>query len=248
MPQNIPSAVEIAQEFARANIGDFHQKRIESLDSLKLKNILKRKNPYLFRAKNMLTAQELVNNFLDAHLSSQEETLFGDFLEKMIIHLNGAIYGGIKSSATGIDLEFDKDTIRYMVSIKSGPNWGNSSQIAKMKDNFRNAARILRTGDSNINFRAINGCCYGRDNKPDKGDYLKLCGQRFWEFATGDATIYKDVIEPLGHEARSHNEAFNSQRARISNQFTAGFIADFCHADGTINWPLLIEFNSAAHP
>ncbi|MHB8174419.1 MAG: PmeII family type II restriction endonuclease, partial [Nitrospirota bacterium] len=21
----------------------------------------------------------------------------------------------------------------------------------------------------------MNGCCYGRDNKPDKGDYFKYC-------------------------------------------------------------------------
>jgi len=32
------------------------------------------------------------------------------------------------------------------------------------------------------NIVAVNGCCYGRDNRPDKGDYLKYCGQRFWEF------------------------------------------------------------------
>ena len=240
------SIIELAQNYVHENIGVFHKKRIERLKSLKLRAILKRKNPYLFRAKNILTAQELVNNFLDAHLSSQEETLFGDFLEGLALYLNGAVYGGKKSAAEGVDLEFDKDAIRYIVSIKSGPNWGNSSQIKKMRDNFVRARRIAQTSHSGINLRAVNGCCYGQDDRPDKGDYMKLCGQRFWEFATGDKVIYKDVIEPLGYEAKAHNDEFNRQRGNISNQFTSVFIKQFCGADGGIDWPRLIEFNSAA--
>ena len=54
------------------------------------------------------------------------------------------------SSAEGIDLEFDRDGIRWLVSIKSGPNWGNSSQINKMRDNFKKATRIARTGKSKL--------------------------------------------------------------------------------------------------
>ena len=109
--------------------------RLKNLQKLKLNQILKRKNPYLFKAKNILTAQDLVKGLLDAHLSSQEETIFGDFLEGLAIFINGKVYEGKKSSAEGVDLEFNKDGKRYIVSIKSGPNWGNSSQINKMKDN-----------------------------------------------------------------------------------------------------------------
>ena len=57
------------------NIPAFHHRRLESLGGLKLKNVLKRKNPYLFKAKNVNTAGELVKGILDAHLSSQEETM-----------------------------------------------------------------------------------------------------------------------------------------------------------------------------
>ncbi len=56
------------KEFVEENIGEFHKKRIERLGQLKLYNILKRKNPYLFRAKDILTAQELVESILDAYL------------------------------------------------------------------------------------------------------------------------------------------------------------------------------------
>lgn len=43
--------------------------------------MLKRKNPYLFKAKYVLTAEQIVKNIVDAHISSNEETIFGDWLE-----------------------------------------------------------------------------------------------------------------------------------------------------------------------
>jgi hypothetical protein len=66
--------------YVEKNISTFHTKRLQNLEELKLSTILKRKNPYLFKAKNVLTAQDLVKILLDAHLSSQEETIFGEFL------------------------------------------------------------------------------------------------------------------------------------------------------------------------
>ena len=100
-----------------------------SLSGLRLREVLKRKNPYLFKAKNLVTAAELVSGMLTACLSSQEETIFGAFLEGLAIFICARAYAGRKSAAEGIDLEFEKDAILYIVSLKSGPNWGNSSQI-----------------------------------------------------------------------------------------------------------------------
>lgn len=41
---------------------------------------------------------------------------------------------GRKAGIDGIDLDFDKYGQRYLVAIKSGPNWGNDSQIKKLID------------------------------------------------------------------------------------------------------------------
>ena len=186
-------------DYVEANIQTFHRRRLDKLQDLKLMNVVKRKNPYLFKAKNINAASEFVRTILDAFLSSQEEGIFGDFLEELAIFICGQVYDGRKSSAVGIDLEFEKDNIRYIISIKSGPNWGNSSQIAKMLDNFRQAKRILSTSTSSTNVVAVNGCCYGKDRRPNKGDYFKFCGQEFWRFISGDGDLYTDIIEPLGH-------------------------------------------------
>jgi len=231
------------KDFVERNIGDFHKKRIIKLEKLRLKNVLKRKNPYLFKAKNVLTSQELVATILDAYLSSQEETIFGDFLEKLAIYVNSIIYGGWKSSAEGIDLEYDKDNIRYIVSIKSGPNWGNSSQIKRLRNNFKKAKKTLRTSNSKLHAIAINGCCYGEDPKADKGDYFKLCGQNFWKEITGEEDFYIKIIEPLGHSAKEKNDEFNKSYARMINKFTYEFSLLFCN-DGMIDWAKLLKFNS----
>lgn len=231
-------------EYVEKNIGDFHDKRLQKLSSLKLKSILKRKNPYLFKAKNILTAQDLVEKILDAYLSSQEETIFGEFLEKLAIFINSKIYNGQKSAAEGIDLEFKNADKKYIVSIKSGPHWGNSRQIAKMKDDFRKAKKILRSNNRDINVVAVNGCCYGKDKKPDKGEYFKYCGQRFWSFVSGDENLYTDIIEPLGCDAKRKNDNFMQAYSQLLNKFTLEFGKQFCD-DGKINWNRLVEYNSA---
>lgn len=230
--------------FIEPNITKFHKKRLENLLKLELKDILKRKNPYLFKAKNITTAQDLVKSLLDAHLSSQEEGIFGGFLEALAIFICSKFYGGKKSSAEGIDLEFEKGNNKYIVTVKSGPNWGNSQQIGRMEDNFRKAKKILGTNAEKINIMAVNGCCYGRDENFNKGDYLKLCGQRFWEFISGDENLYIEIIEPLGYEAKKKNEGFLTEYAKVINKFTREFAEIYCDKDGDILWDKLVKFNS----
>ncbi len=230
-------------QFVEANIGKFHQKRLQSLMKLRLKEILRRKNPYLFKAKYILIPHDLVKVLLDAYLSSQEESLFGEFLEQLAIFVCKKVYGGEKSSTEGIDLEFTRDGIKYFVTIKSGPNWGNSGQITKMVEQFKKAQKIYRTNNPGAVSFCVNGCCYGKELSPDKGDYFKYAGQEFWEFISGNPNLYIDIIEPLGHQAKERNEEFDQEYARIITNFTRQFTDEFCEG-GRIDWVRLLRFNS----
>lgn len=230
-------------EYVEKHISIFHQRRLDYVQNkINLFKILKQKNPYLFKAKNVLTAQDLVKGFLDAFLQSQEETLFGDFIEGLAIFVCDRVYGAKKSELTGIDLEFEKDETIYLVEIKAGWNWGNSSQIRQLKINFEKAKRTLRakTGKAVI---AVNGCCFGKDNKPNKDGYLKLCGQRFWELISGNKKLYIDIVEPIGYEAKQKNEKFTENYAQIVNTLTLEFSQKFCD-NGKINWAKLVKYNS----
>ncbi|MCS7061015.1 MAG: PmeII family type II restriction endonuclease [Anaerolineae bacterium] len=236
---------EEVSEYVENHIGSFHTRRLAKLANLRLKAVLKRKNPYLFRAKD-LTPEGLVQQLLEAHLSSQEETLFGEFLEGLAIFVCSRTVGGRKSAVPGIDIEFEREGILYLVAVKSGPNWANSRQLEKLRDDFKRAKRIHRTNNPHSQVVAINGCCYGRDEQPDKGDYYKYCGQQFWTFITGQDDFYLKIIEPLGYRAKEKNQQFLEAFARVRDQFVEELLRDFCNGY-RINWARLVQYNSAAN-
>lgn len=169
--------------------------------------------------------------------------MFGAFLEQLAIFVCERVYSGRKSATTGIDLEFERDGSLYLVSIKSGPSWGNKSQIEKMRDYFKKARQTLATNARKRTVVCVNGCCYGRgDRKYD--DYTKLCGQSFWSLVSGDDDLYVKIIKPLGHQARERNDTFQKQYAAVANRFTAEFSKRFCLPSGDIDWNTLVQFNS----
>ncbi len=229
--------------FVNKNIVNFHENKLKSLRSINLKKILKSKNPYLFKAKNISVATYLIREILDAYLSSSEEKLFGDFLEELAIFISGKACGGRKSAATGVDLEFLNEGTHHLVSIKSGPNWGNSSQHKKQEQDFQTAVKVLKQSNRKLDVQPVLGICYGRVRTSFVRGYLKVVGQNFWYLISGNENLYTDIIEPLGYRAKQHNEKFKKQKSRLINIFTKNFLEEFCK-DGVIDWVKLVEFNS----
>lgn len=234
-----PINLDEVRQFVDENIGSFHTNKLEAIKKLKLSKLMKRKNPYLFKAKSVTTAEGFVRKLLDAYLSSQEETMFGNFLEKLAIFVNEKAFNGRKTPAEGLDLDFERDGQRYLVSVKSGPNWGNSSQIKKMKDYFGQARRIL--GQAIV---CVNGCCYGKSVNENKGDYVKKCGQSFWEFISGRPEFYREIIEPIGYKAKERNDEFIEEYGMVINRFSKEFMDKFCAENGSIEWEKIVKFNS----
>jgi len=230
-------------KFANDNIVVFHNARLERLKAIKLHEVLRKKNPYLFKAKNINTASELVEGILNAFISSSEEKMFGDFLEKLAIHVCEKVYNGSSSSATGIDLEFERNGTRFIVAIKSGTNWGNSSQYTALKNDFLKAKKVLSQKGKFKNIQPVLGMCYGRLKTSDTGLYIKIAGQNFWFFISGNKELYTDIIKPIGYKAKQHNERYEKERARVYNKFTQEFLNEFCK-DGVIDWEALVRFNS----
>jgi hypothetical protein len=236
-------------QYVEKNIGEFHQKRLDIVNGIKLKEVLKSKNPYLFKAKNVSSANEIVEGILAAYLSSSEEGIFGNWLERLAIFINDSVYKGRKAGIEGLDLDFDKGGHRYLISIKSGPNWGNDSQIKKMIDQFDSARKRLSTSGGTGSIICVNGCCYGKSREQSeyksKGNYYKKCGKRFWELISGEPDLYLKIIEPLGHEAAEKNNEFKTSYGSLVNRLTKEFLNDFCRADGSIDWEKLLIFNSS---
>jgi len=231
-------------QYVNANIEYFHQRRIVSLEQLTLNRLLK-KNPYLFKAKHITTAGELTQSLLEAFLSSSEEKHFGDFLEGLAVFIAGKTCGGHKSTAQGVDLEFINKGTHYVVSIKSGPNWGNSSQHKRLAQDLRNAVIRIKQSRTAPGVQPVLGICYGKTRTNYiKAGYLKVVGQNFWCLISDNQNLYTDIIEPIGFQAKEHNESFSLERSKVINRFTRQFIEEFCDSSGAIDWIKLVEFNS----
>lgn len=238
-----PLCLDEVNAYVNENIVDFHQRRIVLLKTLKLNNLLK-KNPYLFKAQNITTAGDLIVGLLDARLSSSEEKLFGDFLEDLAIFIASKTCNGHKSTAPGADLEFENKGIYYIVSIKSGPNWGNSSQQSKLAEDLRKAVTRVKQSRHGANVQPVLGICYGKTRTSYLRGYLKVVGQNFWYLVSENENLYTDIIEPIGYRAKEHNDAFYEEKARVVNRFTREFIDKFCDDTVAIDWVKLVEFNS----
>jgi len=231
------------REYVNENIVDFHERRIKSLEELNLSKLLT-KNPYLFKAKNIMTAGELIDSLMDAFLSSSEEKHFGDFLEGLAVFIAQKTCNGHKSAAQGVDLEFHNKGIHYIISIKSGTKWGNSSQHSKLEQDLKHAVKRIKQSKRGANVQPVLGICYGKTRTSYVRGYIKVVGQNFWYLISENMELYTDIIEPIGYKAKEHNEVFLREKSRVVNRFTKAFIDKFCDPSGTINWRLLVNFNS----
>lgn len=234
--------------YVHNNIDTFHKNRIDKIKSLKLNDVLKNKNPYLFRAKNLTLAADLMTAVLDARLSSSEEGAFGGFLEDLAIYVAEVTGGGVKSAAQGIDIEATRARVRYLIAVKSGKNWGNADQHRKLKDNFKTALKVIHQSRRAGALQPTLGICYGNFKTVNTGEYLHIGGQSFWHLISGDRELYVDLIEPLGLEGEKHNQLFNDEKDATYNRLIREFTVGYCNKSGKIDWPKLVKFVSGNLP
>ena len=201
--------------------------------------LVARKNPFLFCVKAPESASRLAESLIDAFISSSEETKFGDIIEDIAIAICQTAKGGSKSSATGIDLEYGSGRGRTIAQIKSGTNWGNSSQHKKLESDFKVASRVLRQGSSIKNVRAVEGICYGPSKTIDKGSYYRIVGRDFWKDISG----WEDAGTAVLHVIRKHagnglKGAREKARLRMVNYLE---LAGISEPNGNIHWDRMLD-------
>ena len=234
-------------KYVEDHIGEFHANRIAKLQTMNLKEMLSSKNPYMYKAKNLVAPGQLVESLAAATMSSAEESIFGNWLETVAIFVAKKVYNGYKSSAKGVDLEFDKDGVHYFVSIKSGPRWSNTTSMEQQKKNFVTAVNTFNTSRSMpAPTMCIEGCCYGNDNKGYKDStHIKCCGEKFWSLISGEPTLFVDIVEPLGYKAKQKNDEYYEEYIAMVAKFTRQFVLEYCNEDGRINWEKIVRLNAA---
>lgn len=234
---------EVVEAIAKA-LETFYGSLIEKIDGLDIVKIMKRKNPYLYRAKAMENASEIVENVLSAFVSSSEETIFGNcFFEPLAI----AASGGNKALAEGIDIMVEHKDINtiYAVAVKSGPSVFNADSKKRQEQNFTAASRLAQ--QAKARYMAYIGYAYGKKKESGRGKpkmYQEIAGKQFWAELTGDEDFYLKIIKFMGELPEQYVSAFKESYNKASNRLVREFSNQFCTEDGSIDWEKLVEFNS----
>jgi len=221
---------------------NFYTSLISKIDSIDINKIMKRKNPYLYRAKSMQSALEIVESVLTAFVSSSEETIFGNcFFEPIAL----AASGGNKALAEGIDIMIHEDNAIYAIAVKSGPSVFNADSKKRQEQNFIAASKLA--AQAKARYVAIIGYSYGKKKDSIHGKpkmYQELAGKDFWWELTSEEDFYVKIISYMGNLPEKYIDKYKESYAKASNRLIREFANNFCTEDGSIDWEKLVELNS----
>ena len=128
MPINNTYNEEAIVKAIATALDNFYTNLISNIDKLNIKKVMKRKNPYLFRAKAMNGAAQIIDAILAAFVSSSEETIFGNVFFEPIAT---AAAQGQKALAEGVDIMVERDNTIYAIAVKSGTSVFNADSRKK---------------------------------------------------------------------------------------------------------------------
>lgn len=240
-PLNTSYDEEKVMEAVGNALTDFYASLTKTLDGIDVDKILKRKNPYLYRAKGINSAGQIVEGILSAYVSSSEETVFGNtFFEPIAI----VVSGGQKAVTEGVDITVDKDNTIYSIAVKSGTSVFNADSRKRQEQNFQSAQK--RAQQARKAFLPVVGYGYGKKRTKAGSEkfYKELAGKDFWEWLTGDAEFYTKIISFMGTRPDEYAKQFEESYAKAENRMIREFTVKYCKDDGSIDWDSLIKFNS----
>lgn len=244
MPINNSYDEEIIIKAIAAALDNFYRKLIKKVDSLNVKAVMRRKNPYLFRAKAMNGAAQIVEAILAAFVSSSEETIFGNVFFEPIA---AAAVQGQKALAEGVDIMVERDNTIYAIAVKSGTRVFNADSRKKQEQNFMAAGKLARQAKKR--FVPIVGYGYGKKKASSRGlpkFYTELAGKDFWTELTGDEEFYIRLIRFMDKLPEKYVEEFDASYQKAANRLVREFTQEFCFEDGSIDWEKLVRFNSGS--
>ncbi|WP_343586158.1 PmeII family type II restriction endonuclease [Herbaspirillum sp.] len=239
---------DVLENKVAALLDAFYKKRSAALGDLKLVNTLKRKNPYLYRAVGVSDASQIVEEILKAHVSSSDETLFGnEFFEPLATWVaaeSNPHHIVDTSHGEGVDISIKTNSSVMAIAVKSGVNVFNADSKKKQGENF--SALNKRLHKLALHFDPIVGYCYGRKQSTgrSKVNFRELAGQAFWELITDDENFYLRIVRVMGEKPLEHRPEFQSAFDKAKNRFVKEFLDNFSTKEGAIDWDKLIAFNS----
>ena len=76
--------------------------------------------------------------------------------------------------------------------------------------------------------------------------YKELAGKDFWYWLTGDSEFYTKIIQFMGTRPDQYAMQFEESYSKAENRLVREFTLKYCNEDGSINWDILIKYNSGS--
>ncbi len=229
------------EKFIRSSATKFQRRKLEKLKNISAKTIVKKIDPYLLNLSDVSTKLKWSTLNLDRIMVASEETLKGDMYEEIAFFI-AKIRFKAKKTTGYLDLIIPKDKL-YITEIKSGPNWGNSSQWESLINRFNKVKEELSKGSQEV--QPLLGICYGSlYNSCGRNGILELRGQAFWEFLTDESNFYMTLAQNLKAGSEKYIGQYRIKRNMTINRL-ATEIQDFCLPNGELNKELILQYSSA---
>ncbi len=233
-------AIHEVSEFIEERMKSINAQRLHMLETVTLKQIFTGLNPYWFRIEKIDNAHDLIERWLDTFLYPQEVSLLDDLLVNLAAFAAVRVHEGRPSDFSGVDLEFAKGKLLYLMSIFTTYSPISSHYIANRTDRIRRAQNVLRLQNPKKNVIAIHGYCYGRAVPVKAKDFLDLRGQVFWKFVSGDDNFYLDIDDLISSNFRTIRIAFQDTYVKVVVRLWQDFLDEYI-TDYTIDWQKLLQ-------
>ena len=222
--------------FIMANRADTDSAVKYLLQSVTVPELLSRENPYVLMRRGDGRADSLIRSLLEKQIGQWETRGVDDLLESLAIHVAKTAYGGWKSERAGVSLEFVNGNAWYVIALIPYPRYDEGNEILEIADCLNDAAKSIKRNNPSADVLPVIGCSFGRESVTDREDYLKYCGQEFWELISGCSELFARISELLGKMSARAETRTTDEYARTVNRLSAEFYRRFCDESGAIDW------------
>jgi hypothetical protein len=233
-------AIHEVAEFIDERMKSINAQRLHMLETVSLKQIFAGVNPYWFRIEKIDNAHDLIERWLDEFLYPREVALLDDLLVNLAAFAAVRVHEGRPSEFSGVDLEFAKGKLLYLMSIFTTDAPIHSAYIAHRTERMRRAQNVLQLQNPKKNVIAIHGFCYGRPVPAASRDFLDLRGQVFWKFVSSDDDFYLDIDDLISSNFRAIRIAFQDTYVKVVVRLWQDFLDEYI-SDYTIDWQKILR-------
>lgn len=194
-------------------------------------------NPLLAIALNLDTPEEVITFNLYQTITRSIVTSWGDTVEKMVEFVGCKKNDYIIEGKTGkqFDLMKEKDSVKYYIQIKSGPNTMNVGMVESLND------IIEELESTKADSKGLLGMTYGtRDRISNQimgnlrgGTEKMLVGRELWDFVSDQENYHTRLFEVLDISSR---DVLNQSFSELVNNKIGEFVTHWkqIHGDTSV--------------